>query len=103
MNGLSTLLSPQQEVENIPTGFSAVSLIEALNGPPHITIRNPNRTDAGAGGDNVAAATDDADAAQAAEILNRASIDGTSTKHTGKNIVNPSAEVYIFDCPFFAM
>lgn len=34
------------QTENIPPGYASVSLIEALNGPPQVNIRQPVTIDA---------------------------------------------------------
>ena len=59
-----------------------MSLLEALNGPPQVTVRSPINTDVT---DNA-----DTDAAHAAEILNR-SVDSkcSPTESNRKNNLNP--------------
>lgn len=37
--------------DNIPPGYSPVSLIEALNGPPQVTVRNQPTSDSNDGAD----------------------------------------------------
>uniref|UniRef100_A0A6B2E760 RING-type E3 ubiquitin transferase n=1 Tax=Phlebotomus kandelakii TaxID=1109342 RepID=A0A6B2E760_9DIPT len=70
------LPAPAQDAgENIPNGYMAVALIEALNGPPGGSLRHQSPGD---GVDGEAA-----DAVQAAEILNR------SLDRNGKNITSP--------------
>ncbi|XP_059610999.1 probable E3 ubiquitin-protein ligase MGRN1 isoform X2 [Phlebotomus argentipes] len=67
--------APQDAGDNIPNGYMAVALIEALNGPPGSTTRHQSTGD-GVDGENT-------DAVQAAEILNR------SLDRNGKNAVSP--------------
>ncbi|KAG8036017.1 hypothetical protein G9C98_004596 [Cotesia typhae] len=68
---------PEGSCENIPSGYEAVSLIEALNGPytPRVVIPAPESPDTP---DN-----DTASAIQAAEILNRSAERTPVSKHTG--------------------
>lgn len=42
---LSNLVHSQYQGDNIPAGYVGVSLIEALNGPPQVTIRDPPKLD----------------------------------------------------------
>lgn len=63
---MNEMLNPfQGSCENIPAGYEAVSLIEALNGPyiPRTTVLAPETPDT--------PDTDTASAIQAAETLNR--------------------------------
>lgn len=74
-------ITPQQDGDNIPPGYSAVSLIEALNGPPQVTVRNQTTTDVNDGAD--------ADATNAAEILNRTSESGQKESARLSKTKNP--------------
>ncbi|CAD6230982.1 GSCOCG00006908001-RA-CDS [Cotesia congregata] len=68
---------PEGSCENIPSGYEAVSLIEALNGPytPRVVVPAPESPDT--------PDTDTASAIQAAEILNRSAERTPVSKHTG--------------------
>ncbi|XP_034946247.1 E3 ubiquitin ligase Rnf157 [Chelonus insularis] len=74
---------PEGSCENIPTGYEAVSLIEALNGPytPRVIAPAPESPDAPYTPDTPD--TDTANAIQAAEALNRSSGRAPISKHVG--------------------
>ncbi|XP_037025658.1 E3 ubiquitin-protein ligase MGRN1 isoform X3 [Bradysia coprophila] len=74
-------ITPQQDGDNIPPGYSPVSLIEALNGPPQVTVRNQTTTDVSDGADT--------DATNAAEILNRSSDSGQKDSARLSKTKNP--------------
>ncbi|XP_058795725.1 E3 ubiquitin ligase RNF157 isoform X2 [Phymastichus coffea] len=67
---------PEGSCENIPIGYEAVSLIEALNGPytPRATVLAPESPDT--------PDTDTASATQAAEVLNRSTDRTLVSKHS---------------------
>ncbi|XP_076661261.1 mahogunin ring finger 1 isoform X1 [Halictus rubicundus] len=84
---------PEGSCENIPSGYEAVSLIEALNGPyiPRTAVLAPESPDT--------PDTDTASAIQAAEALNR-SVERTPVlKHASSKEVDTSARSSGTTCP----
>lgn len=85
ITGVSHVMSTQnpQDGDNIPIGYSAVSLIEALNGPVHVTVRNQSVNDIP---DSI-----ETDAVQAAEILNRCLDNQCNPKDHDRNLLDKNA------------
>jgi hypothetical protein len=87
---------PDGTCDNIPSGYEAVSLIEALNGPytPRATVLSPESPDT--------PDTDTASAIQAAEVLNRSAERTPVSKHVSLNdgeIPAVSTRVGTSPCP----
>ncbi|EFN81444.1 E3 ubiquitin ligase RNF157 [Harpegnathos saltator] len=84
---------PEGGCENIPSGYEAVSLIEALNGPytPRTAIIAPESPDT--------PDTDTASAIQAAETLNRSAERTPVSKHISAKEVDMSARSSGTACP----
>ncbi|KAJ6638151.1 E3 ubiquitin ligase, partial [Pseudolycoriella hygida] len=74
-------ITSQQDGDNIPLGYAPISLIEALNGPPQVTTRNQPSADVNDSGD--------ADATNAAEILNRGTDSGQKESARISKTKNP--------------
>ncbi|XP_033231298.1 E3 ubiquitin ligase Rnf157 [Belonocnema kinseyi] len=84
---------PEGSCENIPSGYEAVSLIEALNGPytPRATVlpsESPDTPD-----------TDTASAIQAAEVLNRSAERTPVSKHVAAKDADSSPRSSGTPCP----
>ncbi|EZA53854.1 probable E3 ubiquitin-protein ligase MGRN1 [Ooceraea biroi] len=84
---------PEGSCENIPSGYEAVSLIEALNGPytPRTAIIAPESPDT--------PDTDTASAIQAAETLNRSGERTPVLKHISAKETDMSARSSSITCP----
>nr|XP_050853636.1 E3 ubiquitin ligase Rnf157 isoform X1 [Vespula vulgaris]XP_050853637.1 E3 ubiquitin ligase Rnf157 isoform X1 [Vespula vulgaris] len=84
---------PEGSCENIPAGYEAVSLIEALNGPytPRTAVLAPESPDT--------PDTDTASAIQAAEALNRSAERTPISKHLSSKDVDMSARTSGTPCP----
>ncbi|XP_011860425.1 PREDICTED: RING finger protein 157 [Vollenhovia emeryi] len=84
---------PEESCENIPPGYEAVSLIEALNGPytPRTAIIAPESPDT--------PDTDTASAIQAAETLNRSAERTPISKHTSAKETDIPARSSSTTCP----
>lgn len=84
---------PEGSCENIPSGYEAVSLIEALNGPytPRTAIIAPESPDT--------PDTDTASAIQAAETLNRSAERTPVSKHISAKETDMSARSSSTTCP----
>lgn len=84
---------PEGSCENIPSGYEAVSLIEALNGPyiPRTAVVAPETPDT--------PDTDTASAIQAAETLNRSAERTPVSKHVSSKEVDISARSSGTTCP----
>lgn len=84
---------PEGSCENIPAGYEAVSLIEALNGPytPRAAVLAPESPDT--------PDTDTASAIQAAEALNRSAERTPISKHLSSKDVDMSARSSGTPCP----
>ncbi|OXU17712.1 hypothetical protein TSAR_015491 [Trichomalopsis sarcophagae] len=84
---------PEGGCENIPPGYEAVSLIEALNGPytPRATVLPPESPDT--------PDTDTASATQAAEVLNRSAERTPVSKHALSKDSDSSPRTSSTPCP----
>ncbi|XP_066588175.1 E3 ubiquitin ligase Rnf157 [Prorops nasuta] len=84
---------PEGSCENIPSGYEAVSLIEALNGPytPRTAALGPESPDT--------PDTDTASAIQAAEALNRSSERSSISKHVSPKEADITARTSTTPCP----